>query len=250
MQAQQTNVEVIANNIANVSTTGFKRSMADFEDLLYQSEARVGSASSQDGTVLPTGTQIGLGVKSAGITRITIQGNLTQTDNTYDVAVDGRGYFGVKLPNGDIVYTRDGSFQLSPTGQIVTSEGYPVEPGISVDPTATDVTINPSGQVIETTAAGKQQIMGQLQLFNFANEAGLQALGGNNFAATEASGEPLQGLATTPGFGTLQQGYVEASNVNVVQEITSLIQAQRAYEMNSKVIEAADQMLQTTNQIK
>jgi flagellar basal-body rod protein FlgG len=250
MQAQQTNVEVIANNIANVSTTGFKRSMAQFQDLLYQSSARVGSASSEAGTLLPTGSQLGLGVRSSGITRITTQGTLTETDNPLDVAVNGRGYFGVKLPNGDIAYTRDGNFSSSSTGEIVTSQGYPVEPGITVDPTATAITINQTGQVIETTAAGKQQTVGQLHLYNFANEAGMEALGGNNFENTDASGEPTQGLPGDPGFGTISQGYVEASNVNVVQEMTSLIEAQRAYEMNSKVIEAADQMMQNTNQIR
>lgn len=250
MQAQQTNVEVISNNIANVSTTGFKRSMAEFQDLLYQSQTRVGTASSEAGTLLPTGTQIGLGVRNAGVTRITTQGNLTETDNKLDLAIDGRGYFGVRLPNGDTVYTRDGNFSMSSTGQIVTAEGYTVEPGITVSPTAQDVTINQAGQVIETTAAGKQQTVGQLQLFNFVNEAGLEAQGGNNFRSTEASGDPAQGLPSDPGFGAVRQGYVESSNVNVVQEITSLIQAQRAYELNSKVIEAADQMMQTTSQVR
>lgn len=249
MEAQQTNVEVISNNIANVSTTGFKRSMAEFQDLLYQSNARVGTASSEQGTVLPTGTQVGLGVRNSGVTRITTQGSLTQTDNQLDLAIDGRGYFGVTLPSGDIAYTRDGSFQLSATGQIVTSDGYPVVPGISVSPTAQNVTINQAGQVIETTAAGKQQTVGQLQLFNFTNEAGLQASGGNNFTYTDASGNPIQGLPSDPGFGAVRQGYVESSNVNVVQEITNLIQAQRAYELNSKVIQAADDMMQTTTQV-
>jgi flagellar basal-body rod protein FlgG len=250
MQAQQTNVEVIANNIANVSTTGFKRSMAQFQDLLYQSTSRVGTASSEAGTVLPTGSQLGLGVRSSGITRIVSQGTLTETDNPLDLAIDGYGYFGVKLPNGDVAYTRDGNFATSATGQIVTSDGFPVEPGVTIDPTATAVSINQSGQVIETTAAGKQQTVGQLQLFRFVNESGLQALGGNNFTSTDASGDPTQGLPSDPGFGAVRQGYVEASNVNVVQEMTSLIEAQRAYEMNSKVIEAADQMMQTTNQAR
>ncbi len=249
MQAQQTNVEVISNNIANVSTSGFKRSMAEFQDLLYQSDARVGTASSETGTLLPTGTQIGLGVRSAGVTRVTTQGSLTETDNKLDVAVDGAGYFGVKLPSGDTTYTRDGSFKASATGQIVTTDGYPVDPGITIDPKATDVTINPAGQVI-VTVAGKQSTVGQLQLFQFANEAGMEALGGNNFNATEASGDPVQGTPGEAGFGSVRQGYVEASNVNVVQEITSLIQAQRAYELNSKVIEAADQMMQTTTQVR
>jgi len=250
MQAQQTNVEVISNNIANVSTTGFKRSMAQFQDLLYQSAARVGTASSEQGTVLPTGTQVGLGVRAAGVTRVLTQGSLTQTDNPLNVAVDGRGYFGVKLPSGDVAYTRDGSFSLSSTGQLVNSEGFPVEPNMTINPTASAVTINQAGQVIETLPTGKQNTVGQLQLFQFANEAGLNALGGNNFQQTEASGDPVQGLPADQGFGSVRQGYLESSNVNVVHEITSLIQAQRAYELNSKVISAADQMLQTTNQAR
>ncbi|MFL5284838.1 MAG: flagellar basal-body rod protein FlgG [Rhodopila sp.] len=250
MQAQQTNVEVISNNIANVSTTGFKRGMAEFEDLLYQNATRVGTESSEAGTVLPTGMQLGLGVRASGVTRITTQGALTETGNQLDVAINGRGYFGIKLPSGDIAYTRDGTFKPSSTGQIVNNEGYSVEPGITVAPTATAVTINSVGQVIETAANGTKSTVGQLQLFNFANEAGLEAQGGNDFLETDASGPPAQGVPGNPGFGTLQQGYVESSNVNVVQEMTNLISAQRAYEMNSKVIEAADQMMQTTSQIR
>jgi flagellar basal-body rod protein FlgG len=250
MQAQQTNVEVIANNIANVSTNGFKRSVAEFQDLLYQTDARAGTESSESGTILPTGMQVGLGVRSAGVTRITTQGSLTQTGNQLDVAVNGLGYFGVKLPSGDIAYTRDGSFKPSATGEIVTNDGNPVEPGITVAPTATAVTINAAGQVIQTGANGTQTTVGQLQLFTFANEPGLSAQGGNNFLATEASGAALPGVPGNPGFGAIQQGYVESSNVNVVTEMTNLISAQRAYELNSKVIEAADQMMQTTTQIR
>jgi flagellar basal-body rod protein FlgG len=250
MQAQQTNVEVISNNIANVSTTGFKRSMPAFVDLLYQSNSRVGTVSSETGTVLPTGTQMGLGVRQAGTTRIVTQGTLTQTDNQLNVAINGRGYFGVTLPSGDTAYTRDGSFQLSATGQVVTNEGYPVEPNITVDPTSTAVTINQAGQVIVTAANGKQSTVGQLKLYLFANESGLEAMGGNNFLATDASGDPIAGAPAEPGYGTVSQGYLESSNVNVVQEITNLITAQRAYELNSKVIEAADQMMQTTSQIR
>ena len=250
MEAMQTNVEVISNNIANVSTTGFKRSMASFKDLLYQSTARAGSPTSDSGTELPTGSQIGLGVHSAGVTRVLTQGTLTETDNQLDVAVDGRGYFGVQLPNGTVAYTRDGSFRSSSTGQIVTTDGYPVEPAITVPPTSVSVTINKVGQVVATDAAGKQSTVGQLHLFLFPNEAGLEAQGGNNFTESDSSGTPIQGMPNDPGFGSLQQGYLESSNVNVVQEITDLIQAQRAYELNSKVIEAADQMMQTTSQIR
>ena len=250
MQAQQTNVEVISNNIANVSTTGFKRSMPAFVDLLYQSNSRVGTVSSETGTVLPTGTQMGLGVRQAGTTRIVTQGTLTQTDNQLNVAINGRGYFGVTLPSGDVAYTRDGSFKTSSTGQLVTNEGFPVEPSTTIDPNARDVTINQAGEIVVTAANGKQQTVGRLHLYLFANETGLEAQGGNNFVQTEASGDPIQGLPGDPGFGMVRQGYLESSNVNVVQEITSLIQAQRAYELNSKVIEAADQMMQTTSQIR
>jgi flagellar basal-body rod protein FlgG len=250
MEAQQTNVEVISNNIANVSTTGFKRGMAEFEDLLYQDATRVGTESSEAGTVLPTGMQLGLGVRSSGVTRVTTQGTLTQTDNQLDLAINGRGYFGIKLPSGDIAYTRDGTFKPSATGQIVNNEGYAVEPGITVATTATAVTINSVGQVIETNVNGTQTTVGQIELYNFPNEPGLEAQGGNDLLETVASGAPISGVPGSPGFGTVQQGYVEASNVNVVQEMTNLISAQRAYEMNSKVIEAADQMMQTTTQIR
>jgi flagellar basal-body rod protein FlgG len=248
MQAMQTQVEVISNNIANVNTTGFKRGLASFQDLLYQSSAQAGSSSSETGDQLPTGTQIGLGVRSSGTTRVLTQGSLTETDNQLDVAVNGRGYFGVQLPNGTVAYTRDGSFRMSATGQIVTTDGYPVEPSITIAPTATAVTIDQSGDVVVTAANGTQSTVGRLHLYMFPNEAGLNAQGGNNYLETDASGNPIQGMPGDPGFGSTQQGYIEASNVNVVQEITNLITAQRAYEMNSKVIDAADQMMQTTTQ--
>src|ERR1700722_553205 len=233
MQAMQTQVEVISNNIANVNTTGFKRGLASFQDLLYQSTTHAGSSSSDTGTQLPTGTQIGLGVRSAGVTRVLTQGSLTETDNPLDVAIDGRGYFGGLLPNGTTAYTRDGSFRMSSTGQIVSTEGYVVQPAITIAPTVTTVTINQSGQVIATGANGQQSTVGQLHLFLFQNEAGLDAQGGNNYLETDASGSPIQGLPADPGFGNVRQGYLEASNVNVVTEITSLLQAQRAYELNS-----------------
>jgi flagellar basal-body rod protein FlgG len=210
----------------------------------------VGTASSEQGTLLPTGSQVGLGVRSSGVTRVLTQGTLTQTDNPLNVAIDGRGYFGIQLPSGETAYTRDGTFNYSATGQIVTNEGYPVDPAISVSPNAMAVTINQAGQVIETLPNGKQNTVGQLQLYQFPNEAGLTALGGNNFAKTDASGDAIRGLPTDPGYGALRQGYLESSNVNVVTEMTSLIQAQRAYELNSKVVQAADQMLQTTNQVR
>jgi len=250
MQAQQTNVEIIANNIANVSTTAFTRRKAEFQDLIYQSSERVGSASSEAGTVLPVGTQIGLGVRNSAVNRITLQGSLTDTGNRYDLALEGRGYFGITLPDGTVSYTRDGSFKLSPEGQLVTTEGYPVNPAITVPADAKDVTVNQAGEVLVTDANGQQQNVGRLELYMFPNEAGLEAIGGNKFLETDASGQPEAGLASDPGYAKIRQGYLEASNVNVVQEITQLIAAQRAYEMNSKVIEATDQMLQTANNVR
>lgn len=250
MQAQQTNVEVIANNIANVSTTGYTRRRGEFQDLAYESAARVGSQSSENGTVLPTGTQVGLGVRTSGINRITLQGTLTETGNKLDLAIEGRGYFGIQMPDRSIAYTRDGSFKLSPEGQIVNSEGYPIEPGIRVDINAKQITINQGGEVIVTGADNRQTTAGRLDLYIFPNDAGLEAIGGNKFLESPGSGEPTGGLPSDPGFGSIRQAWLEASNVNVVQEITQLISAQRAYEMNSKVIEAGDQMMATVNQIR
>jgi flagellar basal-body rod protein FlgG len=251
MQAQQTNVEVISNNIANMTTTGFKRRRAEFQDLMYQSLRRVGSTSSDAGTVVPAGAQVGLGVKTAAIYRINEQGNLTQTSNTLDMAIQGSGYFQVQLPSGQTAYTRDGTFGLSASGEIVTADGYVVAPGITIPSNATSVTVSNSGQV-QATIAGQtaSQTVGQLQLATFPNEAGLDAQGDNLFLQTEASGNPVTGNPASTGFGSVMQGYVESSNVNVVSEITNLITAQRAYEMNSKVITASDEMLQTLTNLK
>ncbi len=251
MQAQQTNVEVISNNIANMTTTGFKRRRAEFQDLMYQSLRRVGSTSSDAGTIVPAGAQVGLGVKTAAIYRINEQGNLTQTSNTLDMAIQGSGYFQVQLPSGQTAYTRDGTFGLSASGEIVTADGYVVAPGITIPSNATSITVSGSGQV-QATISGQTatQTVGQLQLATFANEAGLDAQGDNLFLQTEASGNPVTGNPTATGFGSVMQGYVESSNVNVVSEITNLITAQRAYEMNSKVITASDEMLQTLTNLK
>jgi flagellar basal-body rod protein FlgG len=251
MLAQQLNVEVISNNIANVNTTSYKRQRAEFQDLLYQNQRRVGSSSSSNGTVVPTGIQLGLGVKAAGVYRISAQGNLASTDNTLDVAVQGNGYFQVTLPNGETAFTRAGSFQLSPTGTIVTAEGYNVMPSITIPPDAVSVTINSGGDVlVHIDGQIAEQNVGTFDLANFANPAGLQMIGGNLLLQTPASGAPKTGVPGSTGFGTLLQGFLETSNVNVVQEITNLITAQRAYEMNSKVIEASDQMMQQLNQIR
>lgn len=251
MQAQQTNVEVISNNIANMNTTAYNRRLPEFSDLLYQNLQRVGTFSSDNNTIVPSGIQLGLGVKTTSVYRSTEQGSVNNTNNTLDVAIQGKGYFQILLPNGQTAYTRDGTFALSNAGQIVTSEGYTVMPGITVPTNATGITINSSGQVSvtqdgQTTAA----LQGQLQLAVFPNDAGLEAQGNNLFLQTQASGAPVQGSPGSTGFGTVLQGYLEQSNVNVVSEVTNLISAQRAYEMNSKVIQTTDSMMQTTSQLK
>ena len=246
MQAQQTNVEVISNNIANMTTTGFKRRRAEFQDLLYQNLRRVGSNSSDTGTVVPAGAQIGLGVRTAAIYRINEQGNLQQTSNSLDIAIKGNGYFQVTLPTGDTAYTRDGTFGLSPAGQIVTADGYPVAPGITVPQNATDVTIDATGGVqVKIDGTTAPTTVGTLQMAVFPNDAGLEAKGDNLMLASAASGNAVTGNPGSPGFGSVMQGFVETSNVNVVTEITNLISAQRAYEMNSKVITTSDQMAST-----
>jgi flagellar basal-body rod protein FlgG len=250
MKAQQTNVDVISNNIANLSTDGYKRQRAEFQDLLYQDFLRVGTNSSDNNTIIPTGVQIGIGVSAGAVYRITTQGSLTQTGNNLDLAMSGRGYFQVDLPDGEVAYTRDGSFQLNAQGQIVNAQGYTVVPGITVPSNATSVTISQAGQVsVSIDGQIAPSVVGQLTVATFVNEAGLDAQGNNLLLQTEASGPPVVGDPQSPGFGTIQQGFVETSNVDVVTEITSLITAQRAYEENSRVISASDQMLQNLTQI-
>jgi len=251
MIAQQLNVEVISNNIANMNTTGFKRQRAEFQDLLYQNLERMGAQTSDNGNIRPNGIQIGAGVKAGSVYRIGDQGNVVSTGNKYDVAIQGKGWFRVQLPTGEDAFTRAGSFALSPEGQIVTPDGYIVQPGISIPNTATDVTISKSGQV-QATIAGQTapQVVGQLELNTFPNEAGLEAIGDNLFIQSGASGQPTAGNPNSTGFGSLLQGFLETSNVNAVSEITSLITAQRAYEMNAKVITASDEMLQTTSNLR
>lgn len=251
MQAQQTNVEVISNNIANMSTTGFKRRRAEFEDLIYQNLRRVGSNSSDSGSIVPSGAQVGLGVKTGAIYRINEQGNLQQTSNQLDVAVQGNGFFQVTLPSGETAYTRDGTFALAPDGQIVTANGFVVQPGITIPSNATSVTINTAGQVqVSLSGQTAPQTVGTFQLAVFPNEAGLDAQGDNMFLQTAASGNPVAGTPASPGFGSIMQGFIETSNVNSVTEITDLITAQRAYEMNSRVITAGDQMLSTLTNLR
>jgi flagellar basal-body rod protein FlgG len=251
MLAQQLNVDVISNNIANLNTTAFKSQRAEFQDLLYQNERQGGATSSDTGTIVPTGIQIGTGVKPAAIYRMTTQGTLLNTNNPLDLAIQGHGFFQITQPDGTTAYTRAGSFQLSPTGEIVTADGYVVQPGVTLPALTTAVSININGQVIAQVAGQTNpQTVGQLQLATFPNEAGLSASGGNLFTQTAASGAATTGNPGTNNIGTIQQGFLETSNVNIVGEITNLIAAQRAYEMNSKVIQTSDQMLSTLNQIQ
>jgi flagellar basal-body rod protein FlgG len=251
MQAQQTNVDVISNNLANMTTTGFKRRRAEFQDLVYQNLRRVGSNTSDSGTIVPAGAQVGLGVRTAAIYRINEQGTLQQTSNSLDVAIRGNGYFQVTLPTGDTAYTRDGTFGLSPTGEIVTSDGYQVAPGLTIPANATSVTISATG-LVQATLSGQTTptTVGTMQLATFPNESGLDAQGDNLFLQSAASGNVVQGNPGSPGFGSILQGFVEGSNVNVVTEVSDLITAQRAYEMNSRVITASDQMLSTLSQLR
>jgi len=251
MAAQEMNVQVISNNIANMNTIGYKRQRAEFQDLLYQNVERMGSQSSDAGTIVPTGIQVGSGVKPNAVYRITEQGAMTQTGNQFDVAINGRGYLQVQLPSGETAYTRAGNLSVNQNGQMVTADGYTVLPQITIPATATAVTISAAG-LVQATIPGQTtpQTVGQMQLATFFNEAGLDAQGGNLFLVSGASGAAVVGNPGALGYGTLQQGYTEASNVDAVTEITSLISAQRAYEMNSKVVNSADQMLQTTSQLK
>ncbi len=251
MLAQQLNVEVISNNIANMNTTAYKRQRAEFQDLLYQNIERAGAASSDAGTIVPTGIQIGVGVRTAGVYRVTSQGELVNSDTPLDIAINGKGYFRVQLPNGEDSYTRAGSFQLSPQGQIVTSEGYTVSPGITIPQEAIDISINANGEVLVNIEGQLEpQNVGQFEVVTFPNNAGLQAMGDNLLLETPASGSAVIGAPNTPGFGAIVQGYLERSNVNSVAEITQLIAAQRAYEMNSKVISTADEMLSVTSNLR
>ena len=243
--------EVISNNIANMNTTAFKRHRAEFQDLLYQDLRRVGSNSSDAGTIVPSGIQLGVGVRVASTYRVSEQGSLILTDNPLDLAIRGEGFFQIQLPTGETAYTRAGSFQVNAAGAIVNADGFTVLPGITVDQAAVGVTINQSGQVlVKLDGQVTEQVAGQLQLATFQNQAGLEHLGSNLLAPTEASGAAVTGNPGTAGFGGLFQGFIESSNVDPVHEITDLITAQRGYELNSKVIETADQMMATVNNIR
>ena len=249
MNAQQTNMDVISNNLANTSTNGFKKGRAVFEDLLYQTLRQPGAQSSQQ-TLLPSGLQLGTGVRPAATERIFTQGNLTQTSNAKDVAVNGDGFFQVLMPDGTTAYTRDGSFQVDNNGQLVTASGYPIQPAITIPANALSLTIARDGTVSVTQPGNTANVqIGTFQLATFINNAGLQSLGENLYAETAASGAPNVAQPGTNGAGVLNQNYVETSNVNVVEELVNMIQAQRAYEINSKAVTASDQMLQRLTQM-
>lgn len=251
MAAQQLNVEVISHNIANMNTVGYKKQRAEFADLLYLDIERPGSQSSDTGTIVPTGIQIGAGVKAGSVYRIDTQGSPTQTGNTLDVAIDGAGYLQVLLPTGETAYTRAGNLSMNAQGQVVTQDGYQIIPQITIPQGSTNITISQAGQVqVTTPGASAPTVVGTMQLASFLNTAGLEATGDNLFMETSASGAPTVGVPGVNGLGTLMQGYTESSNVDPVTEISSLIVAQRAYEMNSKVVTSADQMLSTTSQMK
>jgi len=250
MKAQQTNMDVTANNIANSSTTGFKKSRAEFEDLMYQTQIEPGAATGLN-SVNPTGVQVGLGVKTAATTKDFEQGSAKVTTNPFDLAIEGAGFFPVQTPSGQIAYTRDGSFKKGPDGRLQDRNGNVLQPEITVPPNATGVEVGSNGQVqIITDNATQPQNIGQIQLVGFVNPAGLKSMGANLFAPTGSSGLPQQALPGQNGLGALAQGQLEASNVNIVDEMVGMITTQRAYETNSKVIQASDQMMQAINNLR
>ncbi|MDW8846672.1 flagellar basal-body rod protein FlgG [Erwinia sp. P7711] len=249
LDAQQTNMDVISNNLANVSTNGFKRQRAVFEDLMYQTIRQPGAQSSEQ-TTLPSGMQLGTGTRPVATERLHTQGNLNKTDSSKDVAISGQGFFQVQMPDGTLAYTRDGSFQTDQNGQLVTNGGFPVQPAITVPANALSMTIGRDG-VVSVTQQGQTQPVqvGQLTLSTFINDAGLESKGENLYQETQASGAPTDSTPGNNGAGLLYQGYVETSNVNVAEELVSMIQTQRAYEINSKAISTSDQMLAKLTQL-
>ncbi|MBY4894066.1 flagellar basal-body rod protein FlgG [Rhodobacteraceae bacterium N5(2021)] len=251
MSAQQLRVDVISNNIANMSTTGYSPRRADFADLHYQQLVRAGAINASDGTVVPAGVQVGLGVRPAAVTVTWEQGSLGATGGQLDVAIEGRGYLEVTLPSGESAYTRDGALQRTGDGLIVTNDGFEVNPGITIPDDARDITINANGEIYASFLDHVQpQLLGQLNMVRFSNDNGLEAIGSNLFLETGASGTPLAGAPGQDGLGTFRQGYVEQSSVDAVREISDLIEAQRGYELNAKVLTAADQILGATTQVR
>ncbi len=250
MIAQQTSLDVTSNNIANVNTIGYKKQRAEFADLFYQTMEYAGTSTSAT-TSSPTGINVGLGVRPTAVTKLFTQGNFKETGNNLDLAITGNGFFKIQLPDGSEAYTRNGSFKLDSEGQMVTSDGYPLVPNIVIPPDAVQVNIGVDGTVSVLQAGQTQSTqIGQITLINFINPAGLHALGDNNYINTSASGDPVEGVAGQNGLGQIRQGFVEMSNVQLVEEMTDLITAQRAYDANSKVITTSDEMLKTINQLK
>ena len=251
MLAQQLHVNVISNNIANMTTTGYKRQRPEFQDLMYQNKQRPGATSSDIGTIVPSGIQVGLGVKPGSVYRIMEQGSFEVTTNEYDLAIAGRGYFQIQTPNGETAYTRAGNFGINADGDLVTSQGYLLEPNINIPENTTDTIINASGEVL-TKLPGQTNYanQGQIQLAIFANEGGLEATGDNLFMETESSGTPTTGNPDDDAFGGIEQGILISSNVDVVEEITRRITAQRAYELNSKVIQTSDEMMSAVSNLR
>jgi len=250
MSAQNTNVDVIANNLANVNTSGFKRGRANFQDLMYQQIKAPGAEASQAGTQLPTGIQIGLGVQTAGVQSIFTEGSFQQTGNPLDLAIEGRGFFQVQLPNGEMAYTRAGSFSVDAQGQIVTPDGNVLQPAIVVPADTVTLTIGADGTISAMQPGNVNTTLGTLQLANFSNPSGLMHIGRSLYQTSNASGEAITGIPGNNGFGGITQGTLEMSNVNAVEEMVNLIAGQRAYEMNSKAIQASDDMLHIANTIR
>lgn len=251
MSAQQMRVDVVSNNLANMSTTGYNARRADFADLHYQQLARPGTIAAEDGTMLPTGVQMGLGVRPSSVSVVLAQGTLSATGGDLDLAIEGQGYLEVSMPSGGSAYTRDGALKRTGDGLIVTSDGHPVAPGVTIPSDARSVSINANGEVYAYfDGQVEPQQLGQLNLVGFTNEKGLEAIGSNLFLESPASGPPMVGTAGQDGLGMLRQGYLEESSVDAVREVTELIKAQRGYELNAKVITAADQMLSATTQVR
>lgn len=250
MEAQRLNIDVVANNLANVNTTGFKRSRADFQDLLYQDEKMAG-ASAAEGLQIPSGIQVGLGVRPVAVQKIFAQGDFAATGNPLDLVIEGGGFFQVPKPDGEVAYTRSGAFKLDSTGRIVTSDGYPMEPTITVPTNATSITVGTDGKITVTQPGSNTPTeVGTITLARFSNPAGLKAIGKNLFTPTDSSGEAITGNPGLDGMGTIGQGFLELSNVNVVEEMVNMISSQRAYEINSKAVQASDEMLQTINNLR
>lgn len=250
MEAQKLNIDVIANNLANVNTSGFKKSRADFQDLIYQTIRSAGGASAE-GAQIPSGIQVGLGVKPVAVQKIFQQGDFAQTGNSLDIVIEGDGFFQVLMPDGTVAYTRAGAFKLDSEGRVVNSDGYPLEPGITIPTNTLSITVGSDGKITVMQAGSTAPVeIGQIELARFMNPAGLNAMGRNLFLPTAASGEPTTGAPSQDGLGTISQGFLELSNVNVVEEMVNMIVSQRAYEINSKAVQASDEMLQTANNLR